>query len=136
MGVRTAGDEPAAAGTDLLREGARVLHRPALVLPELGGGGQAQRDRLRGNHVHQGSALRAGEDCLVHLPGELGSREDEATPWPTEGLVGGRRDQVRVREGRRVLPGRHKAGDVRHVDEEVRPDTMGDRGKALEVDDP
>src|SRR5487761_2363535 len=134
--VRPAGDEPAAAGADLHGEHAGVLHRATLVLPERGRGGQAQGDRLRGDDVHEGPTLRSREDGLVHLPGKLGRREDEAAPGAAERLVGRGRDQVRVREGRRMLPGRDQPGDVRHVHEEVRPHAVGDLREALEVQDP
>ena len=53
-----------------------------------------------------------------------------------ERLVRGRRDDVGVRERRRVDAGSDEAGDVRHVDEEEGADRMGDVGHPLEVPEP
>ena len=39
-----------------------------------------------------------------------------------------------MRNGARVLAGRHEPGDVRHVDEQVRADLAGDLAERLEVD--
>ena len=53
-----------------------------------------------------------------------------------EGLVGGRRGDVRVRDRRRVQAGRDQPGEVRHVDHEAGADLVGDRPEALEVELP
>ena len=62
--------------------------------------------------------------------------EDQAAARPAQGLVRGGRDDVRVRERARVDARRDEARDVGHVDEQQRPDAMGDLRHALEVDDP
>ena len=85
--------------------------------------------------MHERAALRAREDGPVDLPGQLGPTEDEATARAAQRLVGRRGDDVGVREGAGVEPGRHEPCDVGHVHEEQRVVGMGDAGHALEVDD-
>ena len=62
--------------------------------------------------------------------------EDEPAAGPAERLVGGGRHEVGMRERRRVDAGGDEPGDVGHVDEQAGPDAVGDRGQALEVEDP
>ena len=85
--------------------------------------------------MHQRAALGAGEDGLVELLAQLPvPAENHASPGSPQGLVGGGGDHVGV--GHRVLmhPGGHQAGDVGHVHKEVGPHTLGNLGKAGEVD--
>ncbi len=49
--------------------------------------------------------------------------------------MSGGRDDVRVAERRRVEPGRHETGDVRHIHHQQGADTVGDPAETLEVDD-
>src|SRR5450759_947441 len=97
--VRPAGDEPAAAGDDLRGEDAGILHRATLVLPELGRCGQPQRDRLRGDDVHEGPTLGTGEDGLVPCLASsalcaISTRRYAPTPW----AIAAKRSKSRVRE--------------------------------------
>jgi hypothetical protein len=58
--------------------------------------------------VHQGAALHAGEDRLVHGLSEIRLRHDGPAPGAPEGLVGGGGREVRDTEqvwgGRRLRP--------------------------------
>src|SRR5690242_12591819 len=63
--VGATADQPGAGIGDGLREDLRVLDRPGLVAPEVVLEGELERDRLRGDHVHQRTALDAGEHALV-----------------------------------------------------------------------
>ena len=83
-----------------------------------------------------GPALDAREDRLVHGRAQVGARERDAAARPAQGLVGGGRDQVRVRERAGMEAGRDQARDVGHVHEQQRVDAVGDGRHALEVDDP
>ncbi len=88
--------------------------------------GLEQGHGLGRDDVHERAALRAREDGAVDLPGQLGAAEDEAAARAAQRLVRRRRDDVGVREGAGVQPGRHEAGDVGHVDEEQRVVGVGD----------
>ena len=105
--------------------------RAPLALAEGLGLGDPERDRLAGDHVHQRAALLAGEDGRVDLLGVLLLAEDHAAARAAERLVDRRRDDVRVRHRARVQPAGDEAGEVRHVDEQVGADLVGDlRGSA------
>ena len=124
----------------------------ALVDAELVLARELQRDRLAGDDVHQRSTLDAGEHALVdgHREGaleareigrvqlgrELLAREDEAAARAAQGLVGGRRHDVGVRERARVDAGGDETRDVGHVHEQDRPDAVGDARHPLEVPQP
>ena len=85
----------------------------------------------------------SGPPCVPGNTSELsflsissfGAREDQAAARTAQRLVRRRRDDVGVRHGIRIDAGSDEAGDVRHVDEEVRADAVGDRAEALPVDD-
>ena len=150
--VRAARHDPRAALGEGAGQHRRVLDRALLVAPEWLAGGQQEADGLAGDDVHQRPALDAGEDGLVDLGAERGlhhrevgpvdrvgqlfAAEDQAAARAAQGLVGRRGHDVGVREGAGVHAGGHEPGDVRHVHEQQRPDAVGDRRHALEIDDP
>ena len=86
--------------------------------------------------ARRASALTLGKSAGSTLGGQLVAAEDQPAARPAERLVGRRRDDVGVRERAGVDAGRDEAGDVGHVDEQQRPDAVGDRRHPLEVDDP
>ena len=108
----------------------RVLHDLCLVGLELGLQRFLERDRLGRDHVHQRAALDAGEDDRLQLLLDLFAgvlRHDDAAARAAQGLVGGRGDDVRVRQRARIHAGGDQAGDVRHVDEDrYAPTDVGD----------
>ena len=65
----------------------------------------------------------------------LGAGEHEAAARAAQGLVGGARDQIGVRDGTRVQPGSHQPGDVRHVHHQHGAHLARHRGEALEIDE-
>src|SRR5262245_33565052 len=77
--VRAAGYDAEPAVLERLRERARVRDHLPLVLLELRRERLGERNRLRGDHVHERAALRAGEDHRVELLVQLRvlAREDE-----------------------------------------------------------
>ena len=81
-------------------------------------------------------ALDRREGRRVDGRRELLAAEDQSAARPAERLVGRRRHEVGVRERRGMDAGRDEARDMGHVDEEQRPDAVGDRRHPLEVDDP
>ena len=80
--------------------------------------------------------LTVGKVAGSTAGGSSRAAEDQPAARPAERLVGRRRDDVGVRERRGMDAGRDEARDVGHVDEQQRPDAVGDRGHPLEVDDP
>ena len=62
--------------------------------------------------------------------------EDHTATGPTEGLVRRGGDEMAVRNGRRMEPSRHQAGDVGDVGHEQGTHLVGDGAEAREVDDP
>jgi len=71
-------------------------------------------------------------DGLLELP----PVEDHATPGSAQALVRGRGHDVRVLEGARDHASSHKAGDVRHVGQQVRAMLVADLAHALVVNVP
>ena len=84
--------------------------------------------------MHEGTALRAGEDGRIDFLLQFGAHEDESAPGTAKGFVGRRGDDVGVSEGRRIDARRHEPGVVGHVDHEESARFVGDAGHALEVD--
>ncbi len=88
-----------------------------------------QRHRLAGDHVHQRAALAAREHGGVQLLVQLfvaALRQDQAAARTRQGFVGGGSDDVRVRYRVRIHAGGDQASHVRHVDEQVSADAVGD----------
>ena len=150
--VGAAGHEPSAAPCERLGHRRGVLDRPPLITAELLRLGNPERNGLARDHLHQRTALDAREHGLVDgrreggldvrevgrvdLGRQLAAAEDQPATGSAERLVGRRRDDVGVRERRRMDARRDETRDVGHVDEQQRPDAVGDRRHALEVDDP
>jgi hypothetical protein len=104
-----------------------LLERRLKRFPERGG--------LRGHDVNQGSALKARKHDAVEILRVLGLAQDEPGPRTAERLVRRRRDEIAVRDGARVVPGRHEPGDVGHVRHDLRSDRSRDPPDAREIDD-
>src|SRR2546422_5027831 len=94
VGVGSAGDEPEAACQERRGERLRVLHDLLLVLAPRGAERLLERDRLRRDDVHQGSALDAGHHGLVEGLGVLGPAHDHPAARPAQRLVRRGRDEV------------------------------------------
>jgi hypothetical protein len=91
----------------------------------------------RGDHVHQGPALQAGEDRRIDLLGQfLVIGQDQPAAWAAQRLVGRRRHDVSVRERVGILARHDQAGIVGHVAHQQRADFVGDLAELLEIDLP
>ncbi len=91
---------------------------------------------LRCYHMHERTTLDAREDLAVDLFDEvLAVGEDHAATRAAQRFVGGGGDEVRILHGGGVDATGNQACDVRHVDEQVSSDALGDFTHALEVDD-
>ncbi len=155
--VRAAGNDPGALGGERLGHDPGVLDGPALVLAERLLGGQLERHGLGGDDVHQRTTLGPREDVAVDRGGqragrgtaldrrespgvELGRKvaaaEEQPAARPAQRLVRRRRHQVGVRERAGVDARGDEASDVGHVDEQDRPDRVGDLGHPLELPGP
>src|SRR5215210_3636117 len=133
--VRPAGDEVQAAFHESFGEGSAVLDDLAGVVAELGLQRLAERYGLACYGVHQRPTLHAGEDAAVDLFGELRAAKDTTSTGAAQRLVGGRGNDLTVRNWRGVDVSGDEAGDVRHVRQEESPDLVGDLTEPLEVDD-
>ena len=133
--VGAAGEHVDRAGRaqQLIGERLGAGHRALLALAEELGLRDAEGDRLARDDVLERAALLAREDGRVDGLGVLLAAQDQAAARAAEGLVHRRGDDVGVGHRVGVLAGGHEAGEVRHVDHEVRADGIGDRAEALEV---
>ena len=115
----------------------RVGDRLALAGAEGLGLGDPERHGLGGDDVHQRAALLAGEDRAVDLLRELlVVGQDHPAARAAERLVDRGRGHVRVLDRVRVLAGGDQAGEVRHVDHQLRVDRVGDLAEGGEVELP
>ena len=119
---------------ELLGHDRRILHDLLLIGLEFRRERFAQRHGLRGDDVHEGTALHAREDRGVDLLFKVGTHEDHAAARTAQRLVGGRGHNVGVSERRRVDARGDEARIVRHVDHQESADLMRNFRKALEVD--
>ncbi len=137
MIVRTPRDDLVAPFHQTGAHRARIRKNLLLVYGELRLQSFEKRDRFRGNHVHQRSALRPGEYQRAEFPGDLRilARENEAATRSAQGLVGRGGHDVGVRNGVRIQTRRHESGNMRHVDHEIGTDASGDDGEPCPIDD-
>ena len=82
-----------------------------------------------------GPPCRPGNTALSIAGRVLLAAEDRAGARAAQRLVRGERDDVGVRDRRRVRAAGDEPGDVRGVDEQQRADLVGDRAERREVDD-
>ncbi len=121
-------------GHQPLGQDLRPAHRALLTVAELLAHRDLERHGLRRDDVHQRAALLPGEHRGVDLLGQVRVvRQDEPGPRSADGLVHRGRHDVRVRHGRGVHAGGHQAGEVRHVDPQVRAHLVGDLTERGEV---
>ena len=134
--VGAAGDQLRAVCQQRVGHGLRVGDDLALVLLELRLQRLAQHHGLRGDDVHQGAALGAGEDggidllCDIRVVGQY-----HAAPGTAQGLVVGGGHHVGIGNRARMLARRDEACDVGDVHHEVGADLLRDLAELLKVDD-
>ena len=132
--VGAAGHELVAACEDRFGHRLGVGDDRMRVSLELGRQRLVEGDRLGGDDVHQRPALEAGKDRRVDLLGEvLVVGQDHAAARAAQGLVGGRGDDMGVRERRGMRAARDQPGEMGDVDDEIGADRVADRAEALEV---
>ena len=127
--VGAAADELHAAGQQHVGQRLGVVDDLPGVLLELGLQGLAEADRLAGDDVHQRPALDAGKHRPVDVLGVCFLAQDHAAARAAERLVRGRGHVVGHRHRVVVQLGRHQAGVVGHVDQQLRPALAGDLGE-------
>ena len=136
MVVGAAGDDVEAAALQRRRKRPRILDDALRIDLEVGPQRLAERDRLRGDDMHQRPALQAGEDRRVDLLRDLlVVGEDQAAARTAQRLVRGRRDDMRMRDRRRMHAAGDEPGEMRHVDHQIGADRIGDLAEALEIPD-
>ena len=107
MVVRAAGNQFHAAFGECLGQRLRVHADGVLIGLEFGLHGFVQAYGLRGDDVHQRTALRAGEDALIDGLGILLFAEDHATARAAQGLVRGGGNDIGIGHGVHVLARGH-----------------------------
>ncbi len=96
----------------------------------------AEGDGLGGDDMHQRAALKAGEDRRIDLLGDVRViGQDKAAARAAQGLVRRRGDDMGVREGRGMHAAGDEAGEMRHIDEEIGADRIGDLAEFGEIPD-
>ena len=112
-----------------------VLHHLLLVGLERGFERLLERHGLGRDDVHERTALDTGEDNRLQLFLEFHARvgNDETAARAAQGFVCGRSDDMRVRHRIRIHARRDQAGDMRHVDEQIRANLVGDRAETCPV---
>ena len=134
MIVGAARGDGIAAADQRRRERLGVLDDLARIDLEVGLQRFAEGHRLAGDDMHQRTALQAGEDRRIDLLGDVRVvRQDEAAARAAQRLVRRRGDDMRVRERRRMHAARHETGEMRHIDEEIGADGIGDLAELLEI---
>jgi len=83
--------------------------------------------------VHERAALLAGKDRLVDSLGEILVTDDQAGARSTQCFVGGSGGNVRVRYRGSVRTTRHEACNVRHVEDVVRANLVGNLAHAYKI---
>ena len=91
-------------------------------------------DSLGRDDLHERPSLNAGEDLSINLLGILFLAEDEAGTGSTETLMRGCRDKVGDRNGILMDTTCNEACDVRHINEEVGSDGVGNLTESHKVD--
>src|SRR2546423_4037271 len=102
MVVSPAGDETEALLLKFNCQRFRICQNALLIIFKVFAQRLAEGDGLGGDDVYERAALHAGEELLIQFGGVLRAAEYEASARPAQGLMGGRRDVVGVRDGRRV----------------------------------
>ena len=112
-----------------------VLHDLLLVGFELGFERFLERHCLGRDHVHERPALNAGKDDRLKFFLEFFARvgDDETAARTAQGLVRGRGHDVRVRHRIRIHASRDQSRDMRHVDEQIRANLVGNRAQTCPV---
>ena len=124
-------------GAQALRQRLGVLDHVLRVDLEVRPQRFGKGDRLRRDHVHQGAALEAGENRRVEFLGErLVIAEDQAAARTAQRFVRGGGRDMRMRHGRSMNAAGHKPCEMRHVDQQIGADAVGDLAKALEIPGP
>ncbi len=134
MGVGAAGDEVEAPLQELRRQHLGVEYDLVTVLAKGGGRRLGQGHAYGGGSVVVRPALQGREYSAVDALREVRPAEDHSAARPSQRLVGGRRDDVGVRDRVRVSAGHDEPGDVRDVGEEVGAHFSGDFTERLEVE--
>ncbi len=83
--------------------------------------------------MHQRSTLASGEDTLINGGAVCSAREGDSAARTAQRLMRGARHNVCVRERRGMKARRNDAGDVRHINHQLRTSGVGDRSEAFEV---
>ncbi len=134
MVIGSAADKTVSPREEGIGEGGRVANNLFLVGSEFGFESFAKADGFGGDDMHERAALGSGKYGRVNLFGVLGLTENQSATGATEGLVGGRGDEVGMGDGRGVNPGGDKSGDVGNVGEEESTDGAGNLTHAGKVD--
>jgi len=114
----------------------RIVQNGLLILFKLGPQRLAQCHGLGRNDVFQWPTLNAREDGSIYRLGVLLLAQDHPPTRAAERLVGGRCDDVGIRDWAGMEPGGDEPGDVRHVRHQIAPHRVSDLAQPRKVYDP
>ncbi len=113
-----------------------IFHHLLPVVLKRRGEGFSKGNSLGRDSVHQGTSLDPRKDGRVDFLGPVFPANNGTSPGAPQGLVGGHRHDVGMRDWRSVLPGGNQASDMGHVDHEERTAFPGDFTQNLEIQKP
>ncbi len=132
--VGAAADEAESRSDQRAREPLRVGHDLLLVGDERRLRRLFEADRLGRDDVHQRTALHAGKDRPVEILCVLLAAQDQPASRPAQRLVRGCRDEIGMGHRAGMHARGDQSGDVRHVGENRRADSVGRDANAREID--
>ncbi len=87
------------------------------------------------NHMHQRTALNAGEDGRVELLGQcLVIGQDHPAAWAAQSLVRGGRGRMGMGERAGIFTSCDQACEMRHIDEQIGPHAVRNLSEPRKVD--
>ena len=133
MVVGAAGHELVTALDQTVSQRLAVLDDLLGIRLELGLHRFLEANCFRRDDVHQGTALHAGEQCLVDRLSIFLLAEDHTAAGTAQGLMGRGGDKIGVRYGVLMLTACYQTRDVRHIDHQQRADLIADLTESLEI---
>ena len=136
MRIGAASDDIQTALHQLIGQRLRVLDHLCLIGLEFRAQRLAKGHGLARDHMHQRATLNTGEDGGIEFLRQiLVIGQDHAAARAAQGFVGGRCGDMGMREGRGVEARRHQTREMRHIDQQIGTDAIGNLAHFREIDD-
>ena len=118
------------------RQRSRILNDLPLVNLKFWTKRLSKAHRLGGDHMHEWPSLHARKYHRINLLGILFSAQDQSAARTPQGFVGGRSDEVSMRDWCRVNSRGNQSRDMSHIYEEIGPNLFRYSTHPLVVHDP